>query len=61
MRFSIAWAANSVKKTFSDEDVYFRRNSSRASLGIRTSKREFQSGSAARHGGMDQENRRGTG
>ena len=35
MRFSIAWAANFVKKTFRDEELYFRRNSSRASLGMR--------------------------
>ena len=35
MRFSIAWAAVSVKKTFSDEEVYFRRNSNKASLGMR--------------------------
>lgn len=35
MQLSIAWAADSVKKTFSDEDVYFRRNSSKASLGMR--------------------------
>ena len=35
MQLSIAWAADSVKKTFSDEEIYFRRNSSSASLGMR--------------------------
>ena len=35
MQLSIAWAADSVKKTFADEEIYFRRNSSNASLGMR--------------------------